>query len=74
VVAVDIGSVRPSKFAWAAFDTAGRDLVNSGTNPESAVSALVPGLRAGYPGGAAAGGTDVCAGPRRPARCVARAG
>jgi hypothetical protein len=48
VVAVDIGSVRsPSKFAWAAFDAPGRDLVNSGTNPESAVSALVPGLLAG---------------------------
>jgi hypothetical protein len=48
VVAVDIGSVRPpSRFAWAAFDAPGRDLVNSGTNPESAVSALVPGLLAG---------------------------
>jgi len=48
VVAVDIGSVRPpSKFAWAAFDAPGRHLVNSGTNPESAVSALVPGLLAG---------------------------
>jgi hypothetical protein len=34
VVAVDI-------------DAPGRDLVNSGTNPESAVSALVPGLLAG---------------------------
>jgi len=48
VVAVDIGSVRPpSKFAWAAFDAPRRVLVNSGTNPESAVSALVPGLLAG---------------------------
>jgi hypothetical protein len=48
VVAVDIGSVRPpSKFAWAAFDAAGRGLVNSGTDPESAVSALVPGLLTG---------------------------
>lgn len=48
MVAVDIGSVRPpSKFGWAAFDAPGRDLVNSGTNPESAVSALVPGLLAG---------------------------
>ena len=48
MVAVDIGSVRPpSKFAWAAFDAPGRDLVGSGTNPESAVSALVPGLLAG---------------------------
>jgi hypothetical protein len=47
VVAVDIGSVRPpSKFAWAAFDAAGRD-VDSGANPESAVSALVPSLLAG---------------------------
>jgi hypothetical protein len=48
VVAVDIGSVRPpSRFAWAAFEAPGRDLVNSGTSPESAVSALVPGLLAG---------------------------
>jgi hypothetical protein len=48
VVAVDIGSVRPpSKFAWAAFDAPGRALVDSGANPESAVSALVPGLPAG---------------------------
>jgi hypothetical protein len=48
VVAVDIGSVRPPpKFAWAAFDAPGRDLVNSGTSPGSAVSALVPGLLAG---------------------------
>jgi hypothetical protein len=48
VMAVDIGSVRPpSNFAWAAFDAPGRDLVSSGTDPESAVSALVPGLRAG---------------------------
>jgi len=31
----------------AAFDAPGRDLVSSGTNPESAVSALVPGLLAG---------------------------
>jgi hypothetical protein len=47
VVAVDIGSVRPpSNFAWAAFDAPGRDLVGSGTDPESAVSGLVPGLRA----------------------------
>jgi hypothetical protein len=48
VVAVDVGSVRPpSKFAWAAFDAAGRDLVNSGTDPESAVPAVVPGLLVG---------------------------
>jgi hypothetical protein len=47
VVAVDIGSVRPpSKFAWAAFDAAGRE-VDSGATPESAVSALVPSLLAG---------------------------
>jgi hypothetical protein len=32
VVAVDIGSVRPpSKFAWAALDAPGRDVVNEGT-------------------------------------------
>jgi hypothetical protein len=48
VVAVDIGSVGPpSKFAWAAFDAPVRDLVKDGTDPESAVSALVPGLLAG---------------------------
>jgi hypothetical protein len=48
VVAVDIGSVvPPSKFAWAAFDVPGRDLVTGGEDPESAVSALVPGLLAG---------------------------
>ena len=48
VVAVDIGSVRPSsKFAWAAFDAPGRDLIAVGTDPETAVSALAPGLLAG---------------------------
>jgi hypothetical protein len=48
VVAVDIGSVAPpSKFAWAAFDAPGRDLVKGGEDPESAVSALVPALLAG---------------------------
>jgi hypothetical protein len=48
VVAVDIGSVRPpSKFAWAAFDAPGRDAVDEGTHPQSAVSALVPGLLTG---------------------------
>ena len=48
VVAVDIGSVRPSsKFAWAAFDVPGRDPIAVGTDPETAVSALAPGLLAG---------------------------
>ena len=48
VVAVDIGSVGPSsKFAWAAFDAPGRDLIAVGTDPETAVSALAPGLLAG---------------------------
>ena len=48
VVAVDIGSVRPpSKFAWAAFDAPGRGIVDEGTHPQSAVSALVPGLLTG---------------------------
>jgi hypothetical protein len=48
VLAVDIGSVAsPSKFAWAAFDAPGRVLVKGGEDPESAVSALVPGLLAG---------------------------
>jgi hypothetical protein len=33
--------------AWAAFDAPRRDLVKDGEDPESAVSALVPGLLAG---------------------------
>lgn len=48
VVVVDIGSVGPpSKFAWVAFDAPGRELVKDGADPESAVSALVPGLMSG---------------------------
>jgi hypothetical protein len=48
VVAVDIGSVRPpSKFAWAAFDAPGRELIKAGEDPETAVSMLTPGLMAG---------------------------
>jgi hypothetical protein len=48
VVAVDIGSVRPpSKFAWAAFDAPGRDVIKAGDDPEAAVSMLAPGLMAG---------------------------
>src|SRR6266705_3708569 len=48
VVAVDIGSAgQSSKFAWAAFDAPGRDLIADGTDPETAVSELVPGLLAG---------------------------
>ena len=48
VVAADIGSVRPpSKFAWAAFDAPGRDLIKVGKDPETAVSMLAPGLMAG---------------------------
>src|SRR5580658_1225687 len=47
-VAVDIGSVRPpSKFGWAAFDAPGRDLIQSGDDPETAVSMLAPSLLAG---------------------------
>jgi hypothetical protein len=47
-VAVDIGSVGPSpKFAWAAFDAPGRDLIAAGADPETAVSALAPGLLSG---------------------------
>jgi len=38
VVAVDIGSVMSSKFAWAAFDAPGRDPIAAGTNPEKARS------------------------------------
>jgi hypothetical protein len=48
VVAVDIGSVgQSSKFAWAAFDAPGRGLMAAGTDPETAVSALAPGLLSG---------------------------
>ena len=43
VVAVDIGSVgQSSKFAWAAFDAPGRDLIADGTDPETAVSGWCP--------------------------------
>jgi hypothetical protein len=43
-VAVDIGSVRPtSKFAWAAFDAPGRDVVDERIDPRSAVSGLPAG-------------------------------
>lgn len=46
VVAVDVGSVRPpSKFAWAAFDAPGRTAAAEGDNPETAVFALLAGLR-----------------------------
>lgn len=45
VVAVDIGSVGPpSKFAWAAFEPPSRQAVISGSDPQSAVSAVVAGL------------------------------
>ncbi len=45
VVAVDIGSVGSySKFAWAAFDAPERQVMAAGTDPETGVSALVPGL------------------------------
>ncbi len=48
VVAVDIGSAgQSSKFARAAFDAPGRDLIADGTDPETAVPELVPGLLAG---------------------------
>ena len=48
VVAVDIGSVgSSSKCAWAAFDAPGRDLIAAGTDPETAVPALAPGLLSG---------------------------
>lgn len=45
IVGVDIGSVkRPSKFAWAALDAPGPEVVASGDDPELAVAALVAGL------------------------------
>ena len=44
-MAIDIGSVRPpSKFAWTTFDAPGRNLINTGEDPEEAVRALAPGL------------------------------
>lgn len=47
-MAVDIGSVgSSSKFAWAAFDAPGRQVMAAGTDRETAVSALAPGLLAG---------------------------
>src|SRR5580704_10846735 len=47
-VAVDSGSVGPSStFAWAAFDAPERQVMAAGTDPETAVSALVPGLPSG---------------------------
>jgi hypothetical protein len=48
VVAADIGSVGPpSNFAWVAYDAPGREVVSQGADPESAVSALLPGLGIG---------------------------
>ena len=47
VVAVDIGSVARSKFAWAAFDAPRRSLVLDGADPETAVLALKLRLLAG---------------------------
>src|SRR5258708_8237409 len=45
VVAVDVGSVGPpSKFGWAAYDVPGREVLMSGDDPQTAVSALVAGL------------------------------
>ena len=45
VVVVDIGSVQPtSRFAWAAFDAPGRDLIKAGEDPETAVLMLASGL------------------------------
>ncbi len=45
VVAVDVGSVRPpSKFGWAAYDVPAREVLMSGDDPQTAVSALVAGL------------------------------
>jgi hypothetical protein len=45
VVAVEVGSVGPpSKFGWAAYDVPGREVLMSGDEPQTAVSALVAGL------------------------------
>ncbi len=45
VVAVDAGSVgAPSAFAWAGFDAPARQVLLSGNDPQTAVSALVGGL------------------------------
>lgn len=48
VVAVDVGSIKPpSRFAWAALDTPERRLIADGEDPETAVQAVLGGLRAG---------------------------
>jgi hypothetical protein len=48
VMAIDIGSVRPpSKFAWTTFDAPGRNLINTGEDPEEAVRVLASALRQG---------------------------
>jgi len=45
VVAMDVGSVRPpSRFAWAGFEAPVLDPVAEGSDPESAVDAVVTGL------------------------------
>lgn len=45
VVAVDVGSVGPPpKFAWAGFDAPAREPCGSGSDPQTAVAALVAGL------------------------------
>jgi hypothetical protein len=45
VVTVEVGSVgAPSKFAWVGFDAPAREVLMSGNDPQTAVSALVAGL------------------------------
>ncbi len=45
MVAVDVGSVGPpSKFGWAAYDVPAREVLMSGDDPQTAVSALIAGL------------------------------
>jgi hypothetical protein len=47
IVAVDVGSIAPpSRFAWAALDAPEKDIVARGSDPDTAASALLAGLRA----------------------------
>jgi hypothetical protein len=63
IVAVDVGSIAPpSSFAWAALDAPEKDIVAQGSDPDTAASALLNGLRAerrATLAGVAAGGSGL---------------
>jgi hypothetical protein len=72
VVAVDTGSAGPSsKFGWAAVDAPKRQAMAGGTDPETAVSVLAPGLLPGARAAVLLQAPMSVPGPGRPARCVA---